>query len=214
MIKEFINPMINNQKSYLIINNQECVLIDASINIKEIINYLVTEKLQLKAVIITHGHWDHIIGLNTLISQYPQLTVYINQWDENFIYHHPHNKMLVDREQISEVTKTNINLVPIIDSTTLKLIGYEFLCQHIPGHTPGSQYILIKQLNAVFIGDTIFKDKIGYHGIPYCDDEYFKKSLIKLTKLDKEYQVYPGHWDSYTLKDVLQSNETLIKFIK
>lgn len=214
MIKEFINHMINNQKSYLITNKQECVLIDASINIKEIINYLVTKQLQLKAVIITHGHWDHIIGLNTLISQYPQLIVYINQWDENFIYHHHHNKMLVDREQISEATKNNINLIPIIGSSTLNLIGYDFLCQHIPGHSPGSQYILIKELNAVFIGDTIFKDKIGYHGIDYCDDEYFKKSLIKLTNLDKEYHIYPGHWDSYILKDVLINNEELTKFIK
>ncbi|WP_375318186.1 MBL fold metallo-hydrolase [Spiroplasma endosymbiont of Virgichneumon dumeticola] len=128
--------------------------------IKEIISYLVNEKLQLKAVIITHGHWDHIIGLNTLISQYPQLTVYINQWDENFIYHHPYYKMLVDHEQISEATKTNINLIPIIGSTALKLIGYDFLCQHIPGHTPGSQYILIKELNAVFIGYTILKIKL------------------------------------------------------
>jgi len=78
-IKQFIDPNINNQGTYLIIKNQEAVLVDASHAVVEAIKYATKNKLTIISLIITHGHFDHILGIDQLLIAFPEITIYINQ---------------------------------------------------------------------------------------------------------------------------------------
>ena len=78
-IKQFIDPKINNQNTYLVIKNQEAILVDASNAVGEALNYATKNRLTITSLIITHGHFDHILGLDQLLIAFPELTIYINQ---------------------------------------------------------------------------------------------------------------------------------------
>ena len=213
MIKQFTDKNLNNQNTYVVSNNNNAIMIDASTSVEEAIQYILDNNLNLHALIITHGHWNHLIGLNTLLAKFPDVKVYINEWDKICLTSTEHN--LSKYRQINfTVTEPINNLIPIQGSKNICEIGYEIQLKHIPGYTPGSQYILIKELQAIFIGDTIFKNKISFHDIPYCDMEYFKNSLIQIMMLDDELLVYPGHHESFSLKEAIKNNNELNEFLQ
>lgn len=212
-IKQFTDTTINNQGTYLVIKNKEAILIDASNAVQEAIKYAQENKITITNLIITHGHFDHILGIDQLLTSFPNVTIYINQWDEDCLFNANRN-FSAQRNLNMTVKKAIKSLITLKGDMTTKLSGLTVTIIHIPGHTPGSQYILIKEYNAVFIGDTIFYDKIGFHDIDYCDNKYFKKSLIELTQLDKNLNVYPGHHQIFNLKTVLANNQILKEFLQ
>ncbi len=212
-IKQFIDPNINNQGTYLVIKDKEAILIDASNAVQEAITYAKENKITITNLIITHGHFDHILGIDQLLTAFPNVTIYINQWDEDCLFSAKRN--FSSKRDLNITVKNPIkNLIALTGDITTKLIGLTVNIVHIPGHTPGSQYILIKEYNAVFIGDTIFYDKIGFYDIDYCDNKYFKKSLVELTQLDKKLNVYPGHHQIFNLKTILTNNQILKEFLQ
>lgn len=212
-IKQFTDTTINNQGTYLVIKDKEAILIDASSSAEEAIKYAKANKITITNLIITHGHYDHILGINQLLTAFPNVTIIINQWDEDCLFNANRN-FSSKRDLNITVTKPIKTLTSLKGDTTINLIGLDIEIVHIAGHTPGSQYILIKEYNAVFIGDTIFYDKIGFHDIDYCDNKYFKRSLLELTKLDKKLNVYPGHHQIYNLKTMLTNNQILKEFLE
>jgi len=78
-IKQFIDPNINNQGTYLVIKDKEAILIDASHAVEEAIKYAKENKITITNLIITHGHFDHILGIDQLLIAFPNVTIYINQ---------------------------------------------------------------------------------------------------------------------------------------
>ena len=211
-IKQFIDPKINNKNTYLVIKNQEAILVDASNAVGEALNYATKNRLTITSLIITHGHFDHILGLDQLLIAFPELTIYINQWDEDCLFNAERN-FSTKRGLNVTVKKPIKNLITLKGDTTITLADLIIDIVHIPGHTPGSQYLLIKEYNAVFVGDTIFADKIGFYDIDYCDNKYFKQSLIELTQLDGNLNVYPGHHQIFNLKTGIENNQILQEFL-
>jgi len=212
-IKQFIDPKINNQGTYLVIKNQEAILVDASNAVLEAIKYATENKITITSLIITHGHFDHILGIDQLLITFPEITIYINQWDEDCLFN-PKRNFSTKRNLNITIKGPIKNLITLKGDTTITLANLTIDIVHIPGHTPGSQYLLIKEYNAVFVGDTIFSDKIGFHDIDYCDTKFFKKSLIELTQLDDNLNVYPGHHQIFNLKTGLANNRILKEFLE
>lgn len=214
-IKHFVDAQINNQGTYLVIKDQSAILIDASSAVNEAVTYAKENNIIIENMIITHGHLDHILGIDYLLLSFPNVVIYINQWDEDCLFV-PNRNLSPKYGKDIRVEKPIKNLVALKGDSQLNLSDLLVNIIHIPGHTPGSQYVLIKEYNAVFIGDTIFKDKIGFHGkdLDYCNDKYFKQSLIEISKLDENLDVYPGHHEIFVLKDALKNNKILIDFLK
>lgn len=150
---------------------------------------LKKEKLNLKFIINTHGHGDHILG-----NGYFGVPVYVHSLDKDFLTDPSKNlsgffglfmkaskadRLLEDGEKIS------------MDNLEVEII-------HTPGHTPGG--ISIKIDGVVFTGDTLFAGGIGRTDLPGGDEEQLFKSIKdKLFALDDDVIVYPGHGGESTI---------------
>ena len=158
---------------------------------------LLRRGLQLETIVLTHGHFDHCLGLLSLASA----------WQVPIAMHFA-DQFLLQKAQASAKhwLQIDCDLVPPanLDLAKIKkipLAGLEFEIIHTPGHTPGSICLLNKNEKILFSGDTIFaNDNLGRTDFAYSNRQAMTDSLKKLKDLKKEGlygQVYPGHGESF-----------------
>lgn len=168
---------------------------------------IVREGLHLEKIILTHGHFDHILGLLELKLNFPHAPIYLHKKDLFLV------KSV--QERVNFWLKRQVDPVPLPDQnykedSTLKLSGKEFKVIETPGHTPGSVCLYCSQENLLISGDTLFKHAIGRTDFKYSDHEKIKKSLEKLINLPANTIIYPGHGKQTTIKDEVDWLETII----
>lgn len=163
----------------------ECAVIDPGDESNTILDYLEDHKLRCKAILLTHGHYDHV-GAVEAVAEETGATVYMNARDDvknggdpRYFYRLPDKGNYYgegDRVQVGKLC-------------------FEVLST--PGHTPGGVSLRCGQ--ALFTGDTLFRGSCGRTDLPGGDMEEELRSLKKLCALEGDYEVYPGHMDSSTL---------------
>ncbi len=142
---------------------------------------------ELKYILLTHGHFDHILGVNEFKKNHPEAKVVIHREDEAF---------LTD-PVLSHTFKHGLTQEPITadilveDGDVLAFDDSEFKVVHTPGHTRGSVVYLLDDL--MFSGDTLFQLSCGRTDFPESDPAAMRPSLQKLAALDGNYHVLPGH---------------------
>jgi glyoxylase-like metal-dependent hydrolase (beta-lactamase superfamily II) len=135
-----------------------------------------TRDSDVKAIFITHGHFDHILGFEP-IQDSTKALVGINNADAEHLNHHPELSM--------------------DDDTEFKLGKLVLQFIHTPGHTPGSTCIIVG--NHLFTGDTLFPGGPGRTRSPENLRQEIKNIANKLLCLPDVVEVYPGHGDNTTL---------------
>ena len=161
--------------SYIIycINSNNAAIIDPGYDSSKLINYISRQRLNLKYIILTHYHSDHISHCPQLKKQYPDIKIISSKIDSK------HINFTID---IGVLDDDEINLGDI----SLKFIL-------TPGHTPGSMCIVIDD-NAILTGDTLFIGDCGRVDLPGGNLNQMYQSLHnKLMKLSDNLVVYPGH---------------------
>lgn len=182
---------------YLLYNTNEAVIIDPADEASFIENIITDLSLTPKAVILTHGHFDHLLAALELSLAY-KIPIFVNKKD----------KFLIERSDKTAkyFTKQKDSLRPI---ETLDLTGKSKIALgkdklsiiEIPGHTPGSIAVYIKKQNIVFTGDLIFKDgACGETTHAYSDRNDFGQSLKKILSLPQKTLVFPGHGEEFMLQ--------------
>lgn len=161
-----------------------CVVIDPGAQ-----DILVAEAAgdrKIVAVILTHGHFDHILYAKHWLDQGAKL--YVHRDDANMI-RQPHLNLAVF------VLNQGLRLpeadVLMNDGDVICEAGLNLRVLHTPGHTEGSVCLLADQV--MFSGDTMFYHSYGRTDLPGGDEQQIAASLRKLTTLDEETVVYPGH---------------------
>ena len=175
---------------------KDCLIIDPGLEAAELIEFLDEQKLNPIAVVLTHGHIDHIAGLTVLRNQFPEIKVYIHNLDA---------KMLTDPNinlsaMSGKTFVTDAEDVSLKNRDIIDLAGMKLRVLHTPGHTPGGISLYSKEAGVVFVGDTLFADSIGRTDFPGGSMSQLLNSIReKLFTLPEETEVYPGHGPATTI---------------
>ena len=187
MIKAIINEFAEN--TYLIIEKKQCIIVDPGASLEAIKEYIDQEELTLQSILLTHGHIDHIIGVNDLLKEY-DVDVYIHETERDFLFDPNLNLSGTMYKKIVVTDKKRVKTFK--DDDTFKLDEQVIKVIHLPGHTRGSSGFEYK--NVVFVGDTIFIDGVGRTDLPTGSNVALEESINKLLNRYSDNTVlYSGH---------------------
>lgn len=182
---------------YLVSNREtgEAVIVDPADNGAYILEQCKKRGLSVKAVLLTHGHFDHMLAAPELKTALG-VAVYAAQEDEKL--------MLDPRLNLSAVfggPQASLRAdVFVRDGEELELIGLRWRVIATPGHTPGSVCYYLAQEGALLAGDTLFCGSYGRTDFPGGSTGALVKSITeKLFCLPGETRVYPGHGEETTI---------------
>lgn len=179
---------------YIIYNEEslEGVIVDAGDDGDKIIDLCKQNRLDIKYIILTHGHFDHI-GAVQDVKLATGAAVLMNRKDE-FLISDPPKELKLFHKGIKAFEVDRY----LEDGDKILLNGLEFEVLATPGHTPGG--ICLKIENRIFSGDTLFKDAIGRTDFAYGDfAELIASIKTKLFVLEDNMLVYPGHEEATTI---------------
>lgn len=188
IIKQYtLGPIENN--NYLVVDEttKDATLIDATGMSDELVKDVENLNCDVKYILLTHGHFDHITGVQEL-KKYFGAKVLMNELDMDWV---KNINLVLPQFDISPVE------IPVIDEfindgDKIKIGGLIFKVISTPGHTKGGVCYLIE--NVLFSGDTLFRDCVGRCDLPGGNYKDIQKSIReKLFTLPEDTIVYPGH---------------------
>jgi len=194
-ITKVLGPVATN--CYIVGNTdtREAVIIDPADEAGRIIDLLKKENFKPVAILLTHGHFDHISGLPGLKKEYPDVKVYIGKDDKDVIS----NPIL----NVSAMFGTSVSMEAeefVQENDVLDMLGTSIKCIHVPGHTKGGMCYYFEEEKIVFSGDTLFEYSIGRSDFPTGDGRALIDNIkIKLFALPEDVIVYSGHGDRTTI---------------
>lgn len=184
---------------YIISNNttKEAVVIDPADNAIDIKNKLEKNKLILKAILITHGHFDHIDAASELKSFYEGVNIYLGELDKDVASNPDSNCTKTFGIVNQKSYKADIF---VKDGEILDIAGMKFKVIHTPGHTKGGVCYYILDEKVLISGDTLFCCSVGRTDLSTGSFSDIVKSIReKLFLLDDDTRVLPGHGDETTI---------------
>jgi hydroxyacylglutathione hydrolase len=184
----------------------DCLIIDTGQACDKLIDFLQHHKLNPLAVIVTHGHADHIAGLTKLRAAFAGTKVYIHQLDAPMLTNHQFN--------LSAIAGVNFSTAPadftLQNDQTLDIAGIKLQVLHTPGHTPGGICLYSKENSVVFVGDTLFADSVGRTDFPGGSMEQLITGIReKLLTLPDRTVCYPGHGPQTSIAQEKKNNPYL-----
>lgn len=162
--------------------SKTCCVIDPGYTPDIVLDKLDSLGLTLEAILLTHGHFDHVGGVKQLAAE-TGCAVYI----------HPDDLSMPPMMTAGSLYYTKT----YGEGSQLHLAGLEITVLHTPGHTPGSVCLLVE--NTMFSGDTLFAGSCGRTDLPGGDWATILRSLHRLSAFETNYWVLPGHGESTTL---------------
>ena len=182
---------------YLVINEatKETVMVDPGDYPLKMQNAVKEAGLKIQAVLLTHAHFDHIMGLDDVMKEC-QVPVYVEEADLD---------MMTDGRRNLSASYVHggyqyKNATPVKDGQVLQIAGMQFEVIHTPGHTPGGCCYYMEKEGVLFSGDTLFQTSVGRSDFPGGSASELVRSVKeKLLVLPEETHVYPGHMDETTI---------------
>ncbi|MCL2497543.1 MAG: MBL fold metallo-hydrolase [Symbiobacteriaceae bacterium] len=191
---------------YIVWDEQgEAVLIDTAGSGAELLQLIVEQRLKLRYIINTHGHFDHITA-NKIVAEETGAQLLIHEDDAEYLTNNNYNLAGVFASQL--VPWEADRLLQDEEAICWGLLELKVL--HTPGHTPGGICLLGE--GVLFTGDTLFAGSVGRTDLVGGDKKQLEQSITgKLLPLDDEVVVYPGHGAPSTMEWEKKYNPYLYK---
>jgi len=182
---------------YVLKKEGQSIIIDPGFHSQHIIN--MVGDTQPLAVLLTHGHCDHVSALDE-ICQYYNIPAYLHKYD--------HELLQLIRRRPSVYKKKMFTPCKDLRVGTLKIPPFFFTIHHTPGHSAGSVCIEIE--GHLFTGDTVFKQNVGNSDNYNGNAKDLVSSIRHIVSMNHDLIIEPGHKESTVLKNEI---EFLMKFI-
>lgn len=194
-VKKFVTGIISTN-CYLAINEDtKCaVIIDPAACPPGLLNYINEEGIKPEAILLTHAHFDHIMGIDGLRKAY-QLPVYVQEDDLEMLEDPQWNQ-----SSVYTAGYTFSGAEGVRDGQILMKAGFRFQVLHTPGHTPGGCCYYVEEEGILFSGDTLFQSSVGRTDFPGSSmSDLIHGIREKLMVLPDNTLVYPGHMGETTI---------------
>ena len=173
---------------YLLVANGEAAVVDPSADVKSISDALASHGAHLRYILLTHGHFDHILTLDELREKFG-VPAYIHQGDAEMLGDSDKNAF---RYFFGSSRTWRQAEEALVDGTDLTLGGEPIRVLHTPGHSKGSVCFLCNE-TFLITGDTLFDGNVGRYDLWGGDAYALWDSLYKLRALPSSLTIYPGH---------------------
>ena len=187
---------------YLLEDSGQVAIIDPSAAAASILRKIQGMGGTPSAILLTHGHFDHIMSIDTLRQSEPNLQVHLHEGDAPMLADGQKNgfTLFFGQDRVYQPADKHLQGGDIIQvgNATLEVI-------HTPGHSPGSVCYLCRESGFLITGDTLFADNIGRCDLWGGSHAIIMSSLQRLRKLDPKLTIYPGHGDSNQLGKALDN---------
>ncbi len=197
-----VGPYRSNSYTVYSEETRKAVVIDIGGEPSEVIDFLVENNLEVEYILITHSHFDHILGVDRL-REFTKAKVVAHRNAVELMKDPAKNLSIMP---ICEDVSTHADIL-VDDGAELDAGDIHMKIMHMPGHTPCSMFIAIDDM--LFTGDTLFKGTIGRCDLYGGSMKTMYKTLSRICKIKFDYKVYPGHEEFSTLSYEKEHNRYL-----
>ena len=196
---------------YIVANTdtREAVIIDPAARGDYIIKSCEDQKFKVVAILLTHGHYDHIGALEQLRNEYPDAKVYAGVEEEEVLKNPALN---LSELLFGSAVSTQADIY-VDDAQKLELLGTTITCLHVPGHTKGGTCYYFEEEKLLFSGDTLFNFSVGRSDFPTGNEAALLENISsKLLVLPDDVVVYAGHNNRSTIGREKKMNPFFTEF--
>lgn len=175
-------------------NTRDAAVIDPGDNARSILKAVSEEKLNVRYVLLTHAHFDHILAAHEVLEA--THAQYVVPEEDLWLLH---RENMGQFRSLARGYEEDVPAITAKEGTAVTFGGITAEYLHTPGHTPGSS--VIRMGDCLFTGDTLFRHECGRCDLEGGDFSAMLRSLKRLYELEGEYKVFPGHEGISTLSE-------------
>lgn len=175
---------------WLITVGTQAAVIDPSAPTSTILRAMREAGCHLDTILLTHGHFDHILSVDALRQALPGVPVCVHSADAAMLTDGVQNASSLFFGQADTYSPADRLLR---NGEVIRLGDASLTVLHTPGHSPGSVCFLSDADGLLFTGDTLFSDNVGRCDLPGGSYSALRHSLRSLSTLPRSLRIYPGH---------------------
>lgn len=177
---------------YVAYDQNKAIIVDPGDQAKKIKNFILENELEVQAILLTHGHCDHIGAIDVLYQAF-SCPIYLHEEDHVYLKNPNLN--------LSTMLSTPLVIqAPVLKAPESLQVGdFQLKWHHLPGHTPGSSIIEWVDQHILFSGDVLFEGSIGRFDFPMSSKHDTMMTIQKIKEIEGDYKILPGHGNVTTL---------------